>query len=80
MSISMSPRLTITTFMQGVAPFLKQIADRDEQFFLGQAKTNEALQCFNLGDKWSQLTDEDKDHLWRNVRKMAALGGKILAE
>ena len=77
-AVSKSPRLPVLHFMDAVDPYREYIAARDEAFFLGVAKADDTLNCFNLGDKWKHLTEEDKDSLWRNVSKMVDLGDKII--
>ncbi len=79
-AISMSPRLPVLHFMDGIDPYRKYIKNRDESFFLGVAKADDTLKCFNLGDKWQQLSDDDKESLWINVSKMVSLGDKIIDE
>ncbi len=79
-AISMSPRLPVLHFMDNIDPYRKYIKRRDEVFFLGAAKSDDTLKCFNLGEKWEQLSDEDKELLWGNVTKMVSLGDKIVSE
>jgi len=80
LSASVSPRKTITSFMQSVRPFLKYILHKDEQFFLCYVDSQESLQKLGLGKKWNQLEQQQKDALWKNVQKMVVLGDKILAD
>ena len=77
-AIRMSARLTIVHFLEGVQPYREQIAKRDEAFFLGMAKSDDTLQAFNLGDKYNQLSDSDKDTLWANITKLIKLGDRIV--
>ncbi len=79
-AVSMSPRLAVVNFMSAVDPYRRYIKKRDEAFFLGMAKTDDTLKCFNLGDKWQQLNDSDKTMLWDNVSKMVSLGDKIMSD
>ena len=78
LAVSMSPRLAVVNFIEAVDPYRKYIKKRDEAFFLGMAKADDTLKCFNLGDKWTRLSDADKDVLWTNVTKMVSLGDKIM--
>ena len=78
LAVSMSPRLAVVSFMENVEPLRDYIVRRDEAFFLGKAKTDDTLKCFNLGDKWKTLSESDKETLWSNVTKMMVLGDKIM--
>ena len=80
LSISVSPRMTITTFMQSAQPYLEKISRKDEDFFLKVVKNDNTLKDMKLHEKWGKLTEEDREKLWRNVQKMVILGDKILSE
>jgi hypothetical protein len=78
LSTSVSPRQTIISFMQTAQPYLKNILQKDEQFFLCVADSQQSLQKLGLGEKWDKLEGHEKDALWKNVQKMVLLGNKIL--
>jgi|SRR6478609_7572698 len=80
LSLSISPRTTIVSFIQSTQPYLEKILHKDEEFFLNLAGETKALSSLSIGDKWSQLEDGEKEKLWKNVQKMVVLGNKILAE
>lgn len=80
LSVSISPRGTITAFMQNARPYLEKILHKDEQFFLCMANGSKTLNGLQISQKWSSLTNEDKERLWRTVQKMVVLGNKILTE
>lgn len=79
-SISMSPRTPVKMFMQGVSPFLQQIAQKDDKFFLKTANEDENLRSLDLSDKWNHYSEDEKELLWKKVQKMVLLGGKIMSE
>lgn len=80
LSSSVSPRRTICSFMQGAKPYLKNIRDKDDKFFLYVADSSESLSKLRLGDKWESLSRHEKEALWKNVQKMVVLANKILSE
>ena len=79
LGVERAPRLAVVTFMEEVIPYRAYIDNRDEAFFLGKAKADDTLRCFNLGEKWKVLSETEKDMLWTNVSKMVALGEKIMS-
>lgn len=80
LSVSVSPKGTITTFMQNTRPYLEKILHKDEQFFLCMANGSKTLNGLQISQKWSLLTTEDRERLWRTIQKMVVLGNKILTE
>lgn len=78
-ALSMSPRTTITTFMQGVQPYLEKVAKQDEVFFLNYVQSDKTLKGMKLNDKWTGLDTAERNKIWRNVQKMVVLGDKILS-
>jgi hypothetical protein len=80
LSISVSPRGTITTFVKNTQPYLEQILRRDEQFFLCLADDSKTLDGLRINEKWISLTTSDRDRLWETVQKMVVLGNKIMKD
>ena len=75
-----SPRLLVTTFMSAVQPYLVQIKEKDEVFFLDEASKEETVQCFQVGKKWHELSDEEKEAVWKSIHRLVVLGHKIVTE
>lgn len=75
---NISPGLVVSTFIQEITPYLDQIKNRDEEFFLRKSRTDETISYMNLADKWKSFSDKEKDKLWNNVDKMLKLADKIL--
>lgn len=80
LSISVSPRLTISTFLQNTQPYLEKILLKDERFFLDMADSSKVLKGLSLNHKWSSFDDTEKEKMWKNVQKMVVLGNKIMME
>lgn len=78
LSLSMSPFVTITTFVTNAMPYVDEINKRDETYFLSKANNRSIL--LNLSDKWRDLTDSEKDKIWSNIQKMLRLGRKIMTD
>jgi hypothetical protein len=78
LSVNISPRLTVEVFLGAIHDYETQIAAKDEHFFLdlfnsdSDEKLN-TLKCFELGDKWNTLTNEEKDDLFTKVQKLVFL-------
>lgn len=77
-SINVSPRIVIETFLENVRPFEEKIKNKDEKFFLELASSDESLKCFEFGDKWRDFTEEEKELLFRNVQKLVTLARKAM--
>lgn len=75
---SVSSLGAVTNFMQSARPHLKQILEKDDVFFISMANKQDWLAAMCLEDKWSSLSIEDKEALWRKIQKMVVLGDKIL--
>ena len=80
LSLSVSARITVSSFMEGVTPFLDKIYHKDEAFFIDFSNNDEILSEMKLGEKWIQLDASEKEKLWKNVQKLVVLGNKILEE
>ena len=78
MAIEMTPRLTVLEFMNAIEEYIPQIQRRDETFFLDLATTTDQIQAFRLGDKWSDLQEHEKQHLWSSVDKLVSLAQAIV--
>jgi len=78
--VSLSPRQTISTFMKSAQPYLEEILNKNDAFFIGMAQQSDVFSTLQLDSKWSLLEDTDRETLWKNVQKMLVLGNKILSE
>lgn len=79
-SIALSPRTTISTFMQSARPYLQQILDKDSTFFLNLAASDSDLQALNISEKWSSIPQSDQQEIWKKVQRMVVSGSKVLDE
>ena len=77
LSISTFPEVPFNTVMEYIPLYTTEITNQDENFFLSLSKTNDSLKCFNLHDKWSQLTSQEKEYMFVQFRKMLTLGNII---
>lgn len=80
LSISVSPRLVLNTFMNNIVDYKQKIVDRDASFFLTLSNGTDGLQCFNLGEKWELFDSLEKEFVFQQVAKLIALGTLIQAE
>lgn len=78
LALTLSSITSIRSFMSCAQPYLSEIYNKDEHFFLDIAKTDSTLNCMHLGDKWKDLDDNDKDTIWKKLQKMVVLGNKIV--
>lgn len=74
MAVDLTPRLTVLEFMNNMEPYMTQIHQRDDKFFLNMLADSPETSAFNLGDKWSSLDTSERDHLWQTVTKLITLG------
>ena len=77
LSISTFPEVPFNTVMEYIPLYTTEITNQDENFFLSLSKTDDSLKCFNLHDKWSQLTSQEKEYMFVQFRKMLTLGNII---
>lgn len=80
LSVSVSPRKTIISFIKSTQPYLEKILHKDEAFFLELADKTTSLQPLSIGEKWLALDAAQREKLWKNVQKMVVLGNKIMTE
>ena len=80
LGVSVSPLSTITSFINNTRPYLEKILHKDEGFFLTVVEDHSAFKGMAISTKWHELTQSEKDHMWKNVQKMIVLGNKILTE
>jgi len=74
-----SPKTAAVGFMSYAVRFQKQLNARDEAFFLEQGMQTPELAHLQLGVKWKQFTDPEKQILWEKVSTMNELGKRIIA-
>lgn len=77
---STSPRITFDTVMEYIPLYSTEISNQDEHFFINLSRKEDSLKCFNLHDKWSKLSLDEKNYLFIQFRKMLTLGNIIKKE
>jgi glycyl-tRNA synthetase alpha subunit len=75
-----STRYVVTSFMESLSPFKKEIEEFNESFFLNLVCTDENLKCFNLADKWQFFSVTERAKLFATVQKLLKLGAVIESE
>lgn len=79
-AMSLTPKMPLVHFMANVQPYLKQIKDKDDTFFLSLAseKYNATFAKFHLNDKWGDMNTNERDYIWSSVNTLATVGTKVL--
>ena len=78
-SITMSPRYAVVSFMNEIDPYKDKIHNHDEEFFMRKSCKEITVSALNLSHKWDEFSLEEKENLWKNVTKLVKLGEKILS-
>ena len=76
-----TPRLTVVHFIKEISPFVRQVENRDQDFFLALVKEDgykDVLSELDLHHKWSCLSEQDKEFIWTSIQTLNRLGRRIL--
>ena len=78
LAVTMCPRQTVSSFTEVSRPYLREISEKNEDFFLNLASESPTFRDLNIAAKWSQLSQADRHNLWKLVQRMVVLGNKII--
>jgi hypothetical protein len=72
---ALNPRVVVTKYLAEVAPYIDQIENQDESFFIDLVETDydHVLGHLNISQKWQQLSDTEKSRLWKWVGDLTQL-------
>ncbi len=76
--VKLNVKKTCNDFMTKIIPYLEKVANRDNEFFLGEGAPDiiNTLQ-FNKQDL-EQLSDTTKNALWKYIKSFITIGFKII--
>lgn len=78
--IDLSPKEPALVFMEHALKHSFQIELRDETYFLEETKDDTIFKNFNIMEKYSKVSVEDKTFIWDQVQKLYKLGDLIILE
>ena len=73
-----TPLQPVVSFIQASLPFSEEIKKRNSNFFLQLATADEGFADLRLYEKWSELTDQERETIWRYVDQLFNLGRNII--
>ena len=80
----MNSSIILNSFIRYILPFKDKILDKNEQFFLdggGQENLDDKYKySLNLKENWGNLSDENKEVIWKYFQVLIVLSEKYVME